>query len=310
MNAHLLADEIGHWRRSDAQVLASAEGVDRDCGLVPVRDGGDDVLRTQRRVAAKENARRARLESQRIDRRQPVAVEASTPAIAFDPGEGVLLADRDQARRRRVCAHRVRRSERAGGGRARPFRASTFSKLTPVSLPDSCVKAFGTRKLRISTPSWIASSFSQGDAFISAKPERTTTLTVLAAEAPRGAAAVHRGIAAAQHDDALADRVGMAEEDARKPFDADMDVRGRLATAGHVEVAAVRRAAADEDRVEPFADQRLQAGDPAGGDEGRRRSIARSRLPRRSPRRAGGIWGSGCASFRRRFASASNTTTS
>ena len=55
--------------------------------------------------------------------------------------------------------------------------ALTFSKVTPVSLPLSWVNSFGTRKLRIGMSSCMASSFSQGDAFISSKPERTTTLT-------------------------------------------------------------------------------------------------------------------------------------
>src|SRR5205823_4136153 len=57
------------------------------------------------------------------------------------------------------------------------YSAFTFWKVMPVSLPLSWTKATGTRKLRIGISSWIASSFSQGEAFISSKPERTTTLT-------------------------------------------------------------------------------------------------------------------------------------
>ena len=92
-------------------------------------------------------------------------------------------------------------------------------------------------------------------------------LDVLAAEPARGAAAIHRGIAAAKHDDALADLVDMAERDAGQPVDADMDVLGRFLAAGNVEVAAARRAAADEDRVEIFGEQRLQAVDALAADE-------------------------------------------
>ena len=110
-------------------------------------------------------------------------------------------------------------------------------------------------------PSCIASSFSQGDAFISSKPERTIDLHVLAAEAARGAAAVHRGVAAAEHDHALADLVDVAEGDAGEPVDADVDVGGGFLAAGHVEVAAARRAGADEDRVVALGQQRLQAVD-------------------------------------------------
>ena len=57
------------------------------------------------------------------------------------------------------------------------YSAFTFSKVTPVSRPFSCVNSFGTRKFRIGMSSCMASSFSQGDAFISSKPERTITLT-------------------------------------------------------------------------------------------------------------------------------------
>jgi hypothetical protein len=78
----------------------------------------------------------------------------------------------------------------------------------------------------------MASSFSQGEAFISAKPLRTHDLHILAAEAARGAAAVHGGVAAAEHDDALADLADVAEGHARQPVDADMDAGGGLAPAG------------------------------------------------------------------------------
>src|SRR3974390_3437156 len=62
----------------------------------------------------------------------------------------------------------------------RPFAsysALTFSNTMPVRRPLSWVNSFGTRKLRIGMSSCIASSFSQGDAFISSKPERTITFT-------------------------------------------------------------------------------------------------------------------------------------
>ncbi len=87
-------------------------------------------------------------------------------------------------------------------------------------------------------------------------------LHLLAAEAPRGAAAIHGGVAAAEHDDALADLVDVAERDARQPVDADMDAGGGLAPAGDVEVAAARRAGADEDGVVALGQQGLEAVDP------------------------------------------------
>src|SRR5580700_10501201 len=77
----------------------------------------------------------------------------------------------------------------------------------------------------------------------------------LAAEAARGAAAIHRRIAAAEHDDPAADLVDMAERNARQPVDADMDVGGSFLPAGDLELAAARRARADEDRVPAFGEQ-------------------------------------------------------
>jgi len=77
-------------------------------------------------------------------------------------------------------------------------------------------EALGTRKLRIGMPSCIASSFSHGLAFISSKPERTITFTSSTAEAARRAAAVHRRVAAAEHDDAPADLAHVAEGDRRR----------------------------------------------------------------------------------------------
>ena len=93
-------------------------------------------------------------------------------------------------------------------------------------------------------------------------------LHVLAAEPARGAAAVHRGVAAAEHDDPLADAVDVAEGDAGEPVDADVDVLGRFLAAGNVEIAAARRAAADEDGVEAFTKSAFDAVDALAADEG------------------------------------------
>ena len=92
-------------------------------------------------------------------------------------------------------------------------------------------------------PSCIASSFSHGLAFISSKPGAHDHLHVVAAEALRGAAAVHRGVAAAEHDHALADLRDVAEGHAREPVDADVDVGRRLLAAreGRGRARAARR---------------------------------------------------------------------
>src|SRR5450759_3898624 len=84
-------------------------------------------------------------------------------------------------------------------------------------------------------------------------------LDVLAAEAARGAAAVHRGVAATKHDHALADLLDMTERHAGEPVDADVNIGGRLLAAGNVELASARRAGADKDSVVVLGEQLLQA---------------------------------------------------
>ena len=97
--------------------------------------------------------------------------------VALDPGKRVLLADGDQHVVAFHDARPARRSARDCAGPWRRARPSPSRTCTPVSLPSLCVNSLGTRKLRIGMPSRIASSFSQGEAFISSKPERTTTFT-------------------------------------------------------------------------------------------------------------------------------------
>jgi hypothetical protein len=143
-----------------------------------LRDRPDDVLRAERGVAAEEDARQARLQGDRVQHRHAPLVEVDA-GIALDPRERVLLADRDQhvvafedllrlAGRDELAAALSRRAPRA------PCRSSCRSACRSV-----CRNAFGTRQSRIGMPSWIASSFSHGDAFISSNGERTITLTSL-----------------------------------------------------------------------------------------------------------------------------------
>ncbi len=90
---------------------------------------------------------------------------------------------------------------------------------------------------------------------------------VLAAEPARGPAAVHGGIAAAQHDHALADLADVAERHAGEPVDADVNVLGGLLAAGNLEIAPARRAGADEDRVPRLGQQALEAVDALAAAE-------------------------------------------
>ena len=59
----------------------------------------------------------------------------------------------------------------------------------------------------------------------------------------------------------------MAEGNARQPVDTDVDIGRRLLASGNVEVAAARRAGADEHRIETFAEKGLEAVDAAAAPE-------------------------------------------
>ncbi len=97
---------------------------------------------------------------------------------------------------------------------------------------------------------------------------------VFAAQPPRAAAAVHRGIAPAQHDDALADFVMWPNDTLASQSMPMWMFFGASLAAGHVDVAAARRAAADEYRVVSFREHRLEAVDTLA----RRKSTPRSRM--------------------------------
>jgi hypothetical protein len=82
-------------------------------------------------------------------------------------------------------------------------------------------------------------------------------LHVLGAQAACRAAAVHGGVATAEHDDVFLDRRDVAEGHAGQPVDADVDVGGSFLAAGHLQVAPARCAAAHEDGVPVLRHQGL-----------------------------------------------------
>ena len=190
----------------------------------------------------------------------------------------------------------------AGTSLRRPlasYSAFTFSNVTPVSLPLSCGEFLGHQEI-VDRDAFVHGVFlfpGRRLHFLEAGAHHD--LHFLAAEPARGAAAIHGGVAAAQHDHALADLGGVAERDRGQPVDADMDVLGRFLAAGNVEVAAARRAGADEDRVVVFGQQRLHAVDAFAAAEfdAEVEDVAAFLVDARF--RAGGISESACASCRR-----------
>src|SRR2546426_1046211 len=75
VDPHLLAREVHDRRRALPDVLAVEELVDRDRGVVAVRDRPDDVLRAEGRVAAEEDFRQRGLHRDLVHDRHPVFVE-------------------------------------------------------------------------------------------------------------------------------------------------------------------------------------------------------------------------------------------
>src|SRR6185312_3047228 len=260
VDAHLLAGEVDGRRRPVADILAMAEAVDRDRRLMGMRHRPDDVLRPEGGIAPEEDVGDGRLHRHGVDDGQAPFVEVE-PDVALDPGEGVLLADGDQ---HVVAVHAHRRL--AGRHQAAPpcgvvlrphlleEHAGEAPLLVQELLRHKIVEdrdAFMHRVLLL-----------PGGGLHLLEAGADDDRHLLAAEPARGAAAIHRRVAAAEHDDAAADLVDMAEGDAGEPVDADMDVGGRLLAPGEVEVAAARRAGADEDRVVPLGGKRLQTVDP------------------------------------------------
>ena len=157
------------------------------------------------------------------------------------------------ARRRTRSARRARRSAPAAAALVVVFGASTFSKITPVSRPLSCMNCLGHEVVE------------DRDALVHARPPspRATPSSPRSrsgrrpctSSPPRRRAVRQQSIAVLPPPstiDAPADLLDVAEGDRGQPVDADVDVRGGFLAAGDVEVAPARRAGADEDRVVAF----------------------------------------------------------
>ena len=103
-------------------------------------------------------------------------------------------------------------------------------------------------------PSCIASSFSHGDAFISSKPRAHDDLHVVAAEAPRACGSSPSRCCRRRARSRACRSASMWPNDTDDSQSMPMwMLRRRFLAAGDVEVAAARRAAADEDRVVALA---------------------------------------------------------
>ena len=115
--------------------------------------------------------------------------------------------------------------------------------------------------------SCMASSFSQGDAFISSKPERTTTFT---SSPPSRREERQQSIAVLPPPSTIT-RLPILSIWPNETLDSQsmpiwMFLAGFVA-AGNLEIATARRAATDEDGVKVLGEQRLEAVDAFAADE-------------------------------------------
>ena len=210
-------------------------------------------------VAAEKDLRIGRLEGGRVDHRHAPLVEFE-PYVALDPGEGVLLADRHQ----HVVAFEmlVRLAGRLEPAAALVVEAHRHLLEDNAGEAAVCVGEFlGDEVVEDRDALVHRVLLLPGRRLHLLEAGADDHLHVLAAEAARGAAAVHRRIAAAEHDDAPADLLDVPERDVGQPVDADMNVGGGFLPAGYVEVAAARRAGAGEHRVVAFVEDGLEAPD-------------------------------------------------
>ncbi len=233
--------------------------IDRDRRLVAVRDGPDDVLGAEGGIATEEDVGPRRGHRHLIDHRHAVAVELDAD-VALDPRKRIFLADSHQ--------HVVARDMHVGFAGRHQLPPPLRILLRRHLLEDHAGQLAALMRERLrhheveDRDALVLRVFlfpRRGLHFVEAGAH--DHLHIITTEAPRRAAAVHGRVAAAQHDDPPADLRDVAEGDGRQPVDADVDVGGGFAPAGDIEVAAARRAAADEDGVPVFLEQCAQAVD-------------------------------------------------
>ena len=198
-----------------------------------------------------------------IDHRHVPLVELDAE-IALDPGERVFLADGED--------HVVRRQEfladDALGGdaaAARRCRIPSCRTVMPVSLPFSTTNAFGERLMTISTLSSSASSSSQAEALKNARGLRAITFTLFA---PRRSEVRQQSIAVLPTP-MISTRSPIFSMCPKATDSSQAMPMWMLAApscaAGQVQLLALRRAGADEHRIEAALRRAARAGSRWGG---------------------------------------------
>ncbi len=261
MDAHLLRAEFHHRRGAFFYVFAMAQFVDRNCRFVAMRDRPDDVLRSECGIPAEEHIGNARLHRDLIDDGHAPSVEFETD-VALDPWKRIFLPDRHQY----VVA--LHQHVRLTGGYQLAMAlgvvcSSYFLKHDAAKLAVLVFEFQRHQKIENGNAFVLRVFFLPRRGFHFLKAAAYDHFDFLAAEPLRRTAAVHRGIAAAEHNHALADFIDMSERHAGEPVDADMNIFCRFFAPRNVEIAPARRAGADEDRIVFLGEQLFKAVDEA-----------------------------------------------
>ena len=257
VHAHLAALQVDPGRHTLAGRLALAILMDGDRGLVAVLHRPDDVLGAEGCVTAEKHARTRALVRHRIDLRDLPLVELDAE-VALDPGEGVLLADRED----HVVGWQELLGRDALGGDAATRIHLVLHDIEQHALELSALdhEGFG----RAVDDDLDALGFGVFE-FPLGRLEELPRLAchhlhALGAQAQRTAAAIHRGVADADDQHGLAHRFHMLERDRFEPGDADVDVGGAFLAAGQGQFFALRRAGSDEDGIEALFLEELAHG--------------------------------------------------
>ena len=255
MNTHLGGHQIGHGVGPAGDVFAMQKTVYGHRRLMPVRHRRDDVFWAKSRVASKKHLRQAGLKGGLVEHRQAPLVKLNT-AAPLNPREGVLLAHCNQ--------HCITRHQHVGltGGDQAAFAFVVIHRLDHFKrhageLAAAVFKRLGHMEVQDGNALMLRIFLLPGRGLHLIKATAHNHFHIGAAQAPCRAAAVHRGVATAQHNHPLADAGDMPKRHRSQPVDTDVDVFTDLLATRQLQVAAARRAAANKHRVISLGQQAL-----------------------------------------------------
>src|SRR5262249_21282922 len=212
-----------------------------------------------------EHLRMGRSHGPAVDLRHIPFVELNTD-VAFDPREGVLLANRDQ----HIIAGKMRVGLSGRGQAAAALRVVLGLDLLEDNAGQTAVLVGELLRHQIIENGDVLVHgilFFPGRCLHLLEARAHDNLHIRPAQPARGAAAIHSGVAASKHNHPLADLADVPEGNRGKPIDADMNIGGGLFAPENVKIAPAWRTAADENGVPVFREQCLETVDALAAAE-------------------------------------------